>query len=232
MSETATLPLVSVVLPVFAGERLLGEALDSVAAQSYPNLETIVVDDGSPDRSAEIASGRPGVRVLREPHRGVAAARNAGVAAARGELIAFLDQDDLWQASKVARQVTLLVDRPELDIALCHVEMVLLDSTPRPSWLTWETARQRGYLPSAWLVRREAFERVGVFDTQYRIACDADWLARAKDGGLMSETLPQTLVHWRIHDANGSYDQATMRSETFRMLRATAERQREVDRVR
>lgn len=220
-------PLVSVVIPVFAGERFLGETLDSVAAQSYANVETIVVDDGSPDRSAQIASAQPGVRVLREPHRGVAAARNAGVAAAGGELIAFLDQDDLWQPSKLAQQVALLEARAELDIVLTHVEMLLEEGTEHPAWLTWPSSVQPGYLPSAWLVRREAFERVGLFDTSYRIACDADWLARAKDGGLRNEMLPEALVRWRIHGSNGSYDQQTMRSETFQMLRATAERQRE-----
>lgn len=218
--------LVSVVIPVYEGERFLAETLDSVTAQTHTPVETIVVDDGSPDNSVQVASGRPGVRVLRQAHQGVAAARNAGVAAARGELIAFLDQDDLWQPSKLALQVALLSARPELDIALAHVEMVLHDGTPRPPWITWATDVQPGYLPSVWLVRREAFERVGGFDTHYQVACDADWLARAKDCGLQSEMLAEALVRWRIHGSNGSYDQATMRGETFRMLRANAERQR------
>jgi glycosyltransferase involved in cell wall biosynthesis len=226
VAEHPAKPLVSVVVPVFGGERYVGEAIDSVAALTYTRVETIVVDDGSPDRSAEIASARPGVRVLREPHRGVAAARNVGIAAARGELIAFMDQDDLWQPSKLALQVALLDERRELDIALCGIEMVLLADTPRPRWVMWAADRQPGYVPSAWLVRREAFERVGRFDTSYASVCDADWLARAKDMGLASGMLPQTLVCWRIHDTNGSYDQATMRRETFRMLRATAARQR------
>lgn len=219
--------LVSVVIPVYEGERFLAETLDSVAAQTHTPVETIVVDDGSPDASAQLATGRPGVRVLRRPHQGVAAARNAGVAAARGELIAFLDQDDLWQPSKLALQVALLSACPELDIVLAHVEMMLHEGTPRPSWMTWETDVQPGYLPSAWLVRRKAFERVGSFDTRYRVACDADWLARAKDCGLQSEMLAEALVRWRIHGSNGSYDQATMRGETFKMLRANAERRRE-----
>ncbi len=222
--------LISVIIPVFAGERFIGDALDSVAAQTHPYIETIVVDDGSPDRSAEIASSRPGVRVLRQPNRGVAAARNAGVSAARGELIAFLDQDDLWQPSKLARQAALLGERQDLQIALCHVEMVLLVQE-RPNWMTWLNAQQPGYLPSTWLVRRESFELVGQFDTSFQIACDADWLARAKDLGLASEMLADTLVQWRIHERNGSYDQATMRSETFRMIRASAERQREANRA-
>lgn len=219
-------PLVSVVVPVFGGERFVSESIESIAGQSYPRVETIVVDDGSPDRSAEIAEAHEGVRVLREPHRGVAGARNAGIEAARGELIAFLDQDDLWAPSKLERQVALLEANPQLDLALCGIEMVLLDGTPRPPWLMWERDRQPGRIPSTWLVRRDALERVGYFDTSYEIACDADWLARAKDMGVASETLSLALVQWRIHDANGSYDQETMRRETFRMVRATAARKR------
>lgn len=225
--------LVSVIVPVFAGERFLGDALDSVAAQTYPRVETIVVDDGSPDRSVEIATGRPGVRVLHGPHRGVAAARNSGLSAARGELIAFLDQDDQWQPSKLARQAAVLAERSAVDIVLSHMEMTLVAGTPRPSWFepAWLTSPQPGYVPSTWLVRREAFERVGPFDTSYEIACDSDWLTRAKDGGLASEMLADVLVRWRVHGANGSYDQATMRREMFRMLRGTAGRQREAGRA-
>lgn len=222
-------PLVSVVVPVFAGESFLGEALDSVAAQTYPNVETIVVDDGSPDASARIAQGRSGVRVLREPHRGVAGARNAGLQAARGELIAFLDQDDEWLPDRLSRQVRELDGDPGLDVVLAHMEVVLEADTPRPPWFgpEWLREPQPGYVPSTWLVRRSAFERVGCFDTSYAIACDSDWLTRAKDAGLISRMLPDTLVRWRVHGENGSYDQGTMRSEMMRMLRGTAVRQRE-----
>ncbi len=72
---------------------------------------------------------------------------------------------------------------------------------------------------------------MGTFDTSYEIACDSDWLTRAKDLGLASEMLADVLVRWRVHGANGSYDQATMRRETLRMLRGTAERQREAHRA-
>ncbi len=222
-------PLVSVIVPVFAGERFLGDALDTVAAQTYPRVETIVVDDGSPDRSAEIAAARGGVRVLREPHRGVAAARNAGLSAARGELIAFLDQDDEWQPHKLALQAATLAERPELSIVLSRMHMTLVPGTPRPDWFepAWLTSAKPGFVPSTWLVRREAFEQVGAFDTSYAIACDSDWLTRAKDRGLASEMLADVLVHWRVHGGNGSYDQETMRREMLRMLRGTAARQRE-----
>jgi glycosyltransferase involved in cell wall biosynthesis len=225
--------LISVIIPVYAGERFLADAIDTVVAQTYGPTETIVVDDGSSDRSTEIAAARADVRLLREPHRGVAAARNAGLSAARGELIAFLDQDDLWAPHKLERQVAALAERPELSFVLSHMRMTLTPGTPRPDWFEpeWLTTPKPGYVPSTWLVRRGAFERVGAFDTSYEIACDSDWLTRAKDVGLASEMLADVLVSWRVHGANGSYDQETMRRELLRMLRGTAARQREAARA-
>jgi glycosyltransferase involved in cell wall biosynthesis len=222
-------PTVSVIVPVYKGERFLDEALESVAAQTYAPLETIVVDDGSPDRCAEIAAGRPGVRVVRQSNQGVASARNAGLAEARGELVAFLDQDDQWLAQKLALQVSYLFEHPDVAVVLTHMELVLLDGTPRPPWFrpNWLDEPQPGFTPSVWLVRREAFERVGPFDTGYEVACDSDWLARAKDVGLLQAMLADVLVRWRVHGANGTYDQDTMRREMLSMVRASAARQRQ-----
>lgn len=229
-------PLVSVIVPVHAGERFLGAALDSIAAQTHPRVETIVIDDGSPDRSAEIASARAGVRVLRQERGGVAAARNTGAAAARGELLAFLDQDDEWHPAKLARQVATLRERTDVALVLTHMHIILTAGTPRPSWFPseWQDQPQPGYIPSTWLVRRDTFERIGPFDITYEIACDSDWLARFKDAGLAPATvmLPDALVTWRIHDANGSHDQQTMHREMLRMMRGSATRQRETDRGR
>jgi glycosyltransferase involved in cell wall biosynthesis len=96
---------VSVVIPSFNGERYLGAAISSALDQSLPPLEVIVVDDGSTDGSAGVAlSFGPRVRLIRQPNRGSAAARNAGLFAAKGSWVAFLDQDDLWDPAKLAKQ--------------------------------------------------------------------------------------------------------------------------------
>jgi len=226
--ETAQRPTISVIVPVYKGERFLADALDSVAAQTYAPLETIVVDDGSPDASAEIAAARPGVRLVRQSNQGVAAARNAGLAAARGELLAFLDQDDEWLPGKLARQVAHLLEHPDVAIVLTHMHHVLVEDTPRPGWFRpdWLSEPQQGFTPSVWLVRREAFELVGAFDTGYEVACDSDWLARAKDAGLRQAMLEDALVRWRVHGANGTYDQETMRREMLSMVRSSAASQR------
>src|SRR5690349_2600271 len=101
-------PLVSVVIPVFDGEAYLAAAIESALAKTYARVEVIVVDDGSTDGSASVAA-RYDVRLVRQSNRGVSAACNAGVEAARGELIAFLDADDLWPPERLEIQARHLL---------------------------------------------------------------------------------------------------------------------------
>ena len=108
-------PTVSVVIPVYNGDRYLAEAITSVLDQTYKNFELIVVDDGSTDGSAEIAkSYKQAVLYTFQPNGGLSKARNTGLALARGKYIAFLDHDDLWLPHKLARQVTYLDSHPDV----------------------------------------------------------------------------------------------------------------------
>jgi glycosyltransferase involved in cell wall biosynthesis len=220
-------PLVSVVVPVHEGERFLARALVSALAQDHRPLEVVVVDDGSSDGSAEIAASHP-VRLLRQPNRGVAAARNAGVSASKGELLAFLDQDDEWLPHKLSRQVAVLAERPDVGFVVTRMQIVLEPGTPRPDWLPegWLREDSRGVVPSALMVRREVFEQVGEFDSEYEFACDADWLARAKDAGVRWSEVDEVLVRYRIHGDNGIYRREAMHRELLTSLRASMRRQR------
>src|SRR5437667_12630279 len=112
-------PLVSVVIPCYNGERYLAEAIESVLAQRYEPLEIIVVDDGSTDRSAEVARHfGDAVQYVCQPHAGAAAARNRGVGLATGDLIAFLDADDVWTEGRLARQVQVLEADPSVGMVM------------------------------------------------------------------------------------------------------------------
>ena len=219
---------VSVVVPVHQGERFLAAALESIACQTCPVLETIVVIDGSTDASAQIASAA-GARVLVRERGGVASARNAGVRAASGSLVAFLDQDDVWHPEKLERQLQRMRSLPPVDIVLCYMKAQLMPGTRRPEWLPseWEHAAQTAFIPSAWLVRKALFDEVGPFDEELDVACDSDWLARAKDCGCAAEMLPDSLLRWRVHGSNASYDRVTMERELLCVLRRTAGRQRQ-----
>jgi len=107
-------PLVSVVIPCFNQAHFLGEAIDSALAQTYARVETVVVDDGSSDNSYEVAGRRPGVRRLRQANSGVAAARNVGLAEARGTFLVFLDADDRLHADAVQVGMHALLRRPQV----------------------------------------------------------------------------------------------------------------------
>jgi glycosyltransferase involved in cell wall biosynthesis len=115
------MPLVSVIIPTYNRVALVTEAVASVEAQTFRDFEILVVDDGSTDATLEALAPWEDVRILRQPRRaGVAAARNLGAAAARGEWLAFLDSDDLWLPEKLALQMAYLKDRPSL--LLCQTD--------------------------------------------------------------------------------------------------------------
>ncbi len=117
-------PRVSVVVPVFGVERFVATAIDSVLAQTFRDLELILVDDGSTDRSDEICASYkdPRIRLVRQPNAGLAAARNAGIRLARGEYIALLDADDEWLPGKLARHVEVLDRIPSAGASFCQSE--------------------------------------------------------------------------------------------------------------
>jgi glycosyltransferase involved in cell wall biosynthesis len=218
-------PLVSAIVPVYNGERFLAAALDSILAQNYSPLEVIVVDDGSTDRSAEIAQARP-VRYIFQENAGVAAARNTGLAAATGELIAFLDQDDVWCPGKLAAQVQALVDRPELGLVLGRVEPFLEPGAERPRWMPETEDDEFSFLLGALVIRKSVFEEVGGFDPSYETSSDADWFARLHDFGVRREAVAEIVLRYRVHEENASHAQHVIRRETVQLLKASIDRKR------
>jgi glycosyltransferase involved in cell wall biosynthesis len=181
--------LVSVVIPNYNCSGFLPAALDSVFAQTYPDVEILVVDDGSTDDSLQVL-GRYAdrVRVLRQPNQGVSAARNHGIRESRGDLIAFLDADDLWDREKLAKQVPLFAN-PNVGLVYCAVEYI--DEAGK-SLGTNHTGRRGRVLRSIALlegtivlaggstavVRRECFDRAGGFDLEMSTAADWDMWRR------------------------------------------------------
>jgi glycosyltransferase involved in cell wall biosynthesis len=221
-----TARLVSVVVPAFQAERFLGPALDSALAQDHPALEVIVVDDGSTDGTARIAASRP-VRLLSQPNQGPAAARNAGIAAARGEYLAILDADDLWPHDRVSTQAAHLDAHPEVGLVLGLTHAFLSPGEPhdRPFPRTSDGELVAG-IPGTMMVRRSVLDAVGRFDEDLRLCEDVDWLARAKDQGVVIAMLDQVMLRYRIHRGNTSRDASGVQAGLLQVLRSSVQRSR------
>jgi glycosyltransferase involved in cell wall biosynthesis len=198
-------PSVSVVVPARNAALYLPEALESIRAQTRPADQVIVVDDGSSDGTAEVVEAQPEpVMLIRRDHGGVGAAVNTGLAAVEGELISFLDADDLWTDSKLEVQCAALAAEPEIDMVFGRVEQFV-----SPELSSAERARLRGpgvsspaKLKGTMLIRRAAMEMVGPLSTSLHVADFVDWYSRAREHGLREQMLDQVVLRRRIHLAN------------------------------
>ena len=170
------MPKVSVVIPAYNAARFIRQTLDSAAAQTFRDFEIIVVDDGSQDETAQIVeSFGERVRLIRQPNGGVSKARNVGMEQARGEYIAFLDADDLWEKSKLEQQVALLDENEQ--IGLCYAAIERVDENLRSfeqKMAVTSADHCRTLLLSGCyitcstvMMRKRLFEQIGGFDTNY-----------------------------------------------------------------
>ncbi|MBI3160119.1 MAG: glycosyltransferase family 2 protein [Chloroflexi bacterium] len=210
-------PLISVVMPAFNAAAFIGDAIQSALAQTYLRLEVIVVDDGSTDGTAQIVRDfAERVALIQKSHQGIAKTRNAAIAAAGGEMLAFLDADDLWLPEKLERQTSYLFSNPQLDMVFSAVRQfadprgtVRLD--PR-----YET--MQGKLASTMLIRRGSFERAGWFDPQHLASEFVAWVLQAEAKGLTSDVLPEVLTLRRLHDNNNGLRQRDLQSREYLAL--------------
>ena len=186
MASATPQPLVSVIIPTFDRSAWVGEAIASVLTQTYQHLELIVVDDGSHDATPQaVPAFGPALTYIWQAHAGVSAARNRGVAASRGELVAFLDSDDLWLPGKLAAQVALLQQQPHAQA--CYTDEIWIRHGVRVNpkrihqkhsgWL-FELSLPRCIIsPSSIMLRRTLWNQLGGFDERLPACEDYDlWL--------------------------------------------------------
>jgi glycosyltransferase involved in cell wall biosynthesis len=216
-------PLITAIIPMFNGEDFIEEAIGSILAQTLKADEIIVVDDGSTDTGPDIVARLAKtavIRLIRKQNGGQSSARNYGVAHAHGDLIAFLDQDDMWYPNHLAELVKPhLAERSvELGWSYSNLDEINRDGhvITRGFLDTLEAkhpkrsvssclAQDMFILPSASLVSRRAFQCVGGFDEELSGYEDDDLFLRMFYAGFESVYLPQSLSKWRIYDTSCSY---------------------------
>jgi glycosyltransferase involved in cell wall biosynthesis len=204
---------VSVIVPVWNCERFLAAALKSVYAQNHPKIELIVIDDASTDSSVAIAK-QQGATVLEQTHnQGAAAARNRGLEVAQGDLIAFLDADDLWAEHKLHKQLAALEQHPELMGVGSYVEAFGQDFSQ--SSVVLET-----FLPclGTAIFFRDVFTKVGVLDETFKMAEDLDWFLRLRDLHIPFALLPEPLLRYLSHENNTTKNRSKVDPWTLRAL--------------
>jgi glycosyltransferase involved in cell wall biosynthesis len=215
------MPRVSVIIPSYNCDRYLKRAIDSASAQTYKDYEILVVDDGSTDDTKDVAMqyGRK-VTYLYQQNRGVSAARNHAISKASGELLAYLDADDMWYPEKLERQVAFLDAHQEC--GMVHSEMSVINEQDEVLHVRFyeETKRSvpQGYCVQQLLMRchiqtltvverRSSFDRVGGFDDRLPIVQDyLHWTMIAAEGqavGYLAEPLGK--YRWRTGSLIGNY---------------------------
>ncbi|MET4579154.1 glycosyltransferase family 2 protein [Ottowia thiooxydans] len=193
----------AVIIPAFNRELLVCAAIENVLSQNCQNLEIIVVDDGSDDRTAERARSYPGVRVLSQANGGPAAARNFGISNTQSDFIAFLDSDDLWAPHMLARLLNVLEGDPQIDVAMGLPQLARIKADGQGHDLFGEPGDAFSRSISGTVFRRTAFlNKVGLFDRELRFGEDLDWFLRAQECKVIVQRLDAISVFFRRHDGN------------------------------
>ena len=224
-------PLVSVVIPMYQAEAWILDTLATVYQQTYPRIETIVVDDGSSDRGADLVvefqeSHSPAVRLIQTTNRGVSAARNTGIAESTGGLVAFLDADDLWHPRKIEMQVERL-DATGAPLCSCSYEIFNSDTGRRAGIVRvvdgsralrdWLALEGNGLaLASTALVRRSVLHELQQFDPALLRSADLDFALRVGEVGQL-DAVSEVLVRYRTHP-NQMHRQMSGLSESMSYL--------------
>ena len=218
---------VSVVIPVYNGESFLAEAVRSIQEQNHKLLEIIVVDDGSVDGTARLAAELD-VRYSYQVNRGLPAARNRGLELSRGDVITFLDVDDLWSRNKLRLQLAHLSENTATEIILGYTQLVQVLGFENGAHVSKEwSAPTLAMSMGAASFRRSVFDKIGLFDETQRYCDDLDWFMRARERGVSLLIHPQVTLYYRRHQNNMTNQIELGNQGMLRMLKKSLDRRRQ-----
>jgi glycosyltransferase involved in cell wall biosynthesis len=218
---------VSIVMPVYNGEKYITESVENVFSQSYSDFELIVVDDGSTDTTPEICrSFGNRIKYIRQQNSGPAAARNTGILASSCSLISFIDVDDVWPQQKLEKQVAMFRNNSACEMVMGLVQRMVLDKN------TGEFHNDAiepilSFNLGAMLVKRTVFDKVGMFDASMRYSEDVDWLSKVRENSIELEIQFETALYYRIHDTNMTRSKAINDRFFLQAIKKSLERRRQ-----
>ncbi len=216
-------PKISVITPAYNAEKYIGDAIKSIQQQDYDNLEIIVIDDGSTDATADICKTL-GVTLIQQENLGISAARNVGLKAATGDLIAFLDADDLWYENILKSQLDLL-QKPESPSFVLGLSVAVnkdaLPITETHFVLSLGTA----------LIKKEVFEKVGDFDEKLDFGEDLDWFLRVMEAEFSCAVESNPVLKFRRHENNTTNNREKTNQFFLKAIRQSLKRRRDKNQV-
>lgn len=218
-------PLISVIIPTYNRANFLHEAIESINNQNYSNLEIIIVDDGSTDNTKKIVKNLgSNLKYIYQKNKGPAAARNTGLKVAKGEIIGFLDSDDLWPVNKLNYQLKELLNS-DMEIIIGGVKHLMLKDSKNPKFVEHSVTYNRRSLGSA-LFKISAFKKVGFLDENLILWEDLDWFLRAHEFGIKILWQKKITLLIRVHRENMSRDVNRGNKFLSKVLRNSIKRKR------
>ncbi|MBR3627772.1 MAG: glycosyltransferase [Elusimicrobia bacterium] len=217
-------PLISVMMPTYNNGKYIKQAIESIYAQNYNNMEIIVVDDGSTDNTREILNQYKDVKYFYIEHKGISVARNMALEKSKGEYIAFLDSDDYWLPNKLNTQMQYFKDHPDCQIVFTKYENIFENEELKKNKRAMhekaieDTFKQ--YLPST-VLKKELFDKYGAFDEKFSGIEDAEFIYRISMKGInIKHYIDKVFYIRRIHGKNITLQQnRTIKSIITSILR-------------
>jgi hypothetical protein len=225
--NSVTKPLVTVIIPVYNGERFISDAVDNVLSQNYNPIEIIIVDDGSTDRTGEIINQIPvDIRYFKQENDGPSSARNRGIRDASGDFLVFLDVDDLWPENNLIYFVDEMLNDPAAEVIRGYAQIMEYNEDTGEYNLVGNPKEAFPDYIGAAIYRKSAFKHVGLFDTTLKFGEDQDWFNRANELRVNVKRLEDITLLVRRHGMNMTHGKDLVELNALKVFKKSIDRKR------